>query len=254
MSDEDAPALTAVAVGETHGMRVEPADANRAWMNASPNGFARRCLPMLVANQHGWVLTSPVDVSVQWDGTSATDAIAVAAPPDTHPDALPVSHFGDGILTWRVPYLFSTPPDVNLLLRGPANQPKDGASPLEGLMESDWSPATGTMNWAITRPRHPITFRRGEPIGMIVPVPRGYLESFRPRLAGLADSGELAGDYLAWREDRTAFIEQLGPRERLREEWQGDYFRGQVADRAPSGAQPHQRKLRLRAFEAPTEG
>ena len=47
--------------------------------------------------------------------------------------ALPMSsHFGYGILTWTLPYLFRTPPDWNLLARGPSNLPKDGIQALEG--------------------------------------------------------------------------------------------------------------------------
>src|SRR3712207_8402233 len=31
------------------------------------------------------------------------------------------SHFGSGILTWNLPFLFRTPPGYNLHVRGPAN-------------------------------------------------------------------------------------------------------------------------------------
>jgi hypothetical protein len=41
---------------------------------------------------------------------------------------LPLSHFGNGILTWNLPLLFRTPPGYNLLVRGPANYPKDAVS------------------------------------------------------------------------------------------------------------------------------
>ena len=41
---------------------------------------------------------------------------------------LPASHFGSGILTWHLPLLFRTPPGYDLLVRGPANHPKDAMS------------------------------------------------------------------------------------------------------------------------------
>jgi hypothetical protein len=51
-----------------------------------------------------------------------------------------ISHFGSGILTWNVPYLFRTPPGYNLLVRGPANWPKDAAfeKGIELLFDKLW--------------------------------------------------------------------------------------------------------------------
>jgi Family of unknown function (DUF6065) len=44
--------------------------------------------------------------------------------------------------------VFRTPPGCNLYVRGPANSPKDGIAALEGIIETDWSEATFTMNWS----------------------------------------------------------------------------------------------------------
>ena len=63
------------------------------------------------------------------------------------------SHFGCGIITFKIPYLFRAPQGYNLLARGPANLFKDGISPLEGLIEVDWAVSPFTMNWKVTRPR-----------------------------------------------------------------------------------------------------
>jgi len=32
-----------------------PAPSTRVWMERSPNKFANRCLPLLIANQSGWL-------------------------------------------------------------------------------------------------------------------------------------------------------------------------------------------------------
>ncbi len=112
-----------------------------------------------------------------------------------------VSHFGHGILTWRLPFLFRTPVDTDLLMRGPANSPKDGIAPLEGMIETDWSPATATMNWQITRPDHVVRFVADEPIAMIVPSPGDTSSSTPPGwnscMTILAEES-----YSAWRLDR----------------------------------------------------
>ena len=54
------------------------------------------------------------------------------------------------------------------------------AQPLEGIVETDWLPATFTMNWRLTRPNYPVHFEAGDPICMVVPVPRGLAESLVP--------------------------------------------------------------------------
>ncbi|HMZ02762.1 MAG TPA: DUF6065 family protein, partial [Burkholderiaceae bacterium] len=57
------------------------------------------------------------------------------------------SHFGSGILTFSLPYLFRTSPGYGMLVRGPTNCAKDGAAPLDGIVETDWAPYSFTMNW-----------------------------------------------------------------------------------------------------------
>ncbi len=58
---------------------------------------------------------------------------------------------------------------------------------LEGIIETDWTVATFTINWKITRPNVPISFGEGEPICMIVPQRRAELERFRPSLCDIAN-------------------------------------------------------------------
>ena len=93
---------------------------------------------------------------------------------------LPISHFGDGILTWHLPMLFRTPAGYNLLVRGPANYPRDGVCALEGIVETDWASASFSMSWKLTRKLMPVRFEVDEPICMIVPQRRAELEEFAP--------------------------------------------------------------------------
>ena len=161
------------------------------------------------------------------------------------------SHFGHGILTWHVPYLFRTPPGYNLLARGPANWPKAGAYALEGLVETDWAVATFTMNWKLTAVGQPVAFRVGEPICMLVPQRRGELEAFGTEVRPIEAEPELQDAHRAWTESRARFMAELGEpdSEAAKRAWQKDYFRG----RAPDGtaARAHQTKLHLRGFDDP---
>ena len=222
------------------------APIRRAWMDATPDRFANRCLPLLIANQSGWLLTLRHSVRATWDGGTYQDATVIEIlDPDEPPPA--VSHFGSGIVTWTIPYLFRTPPGWNLLVRGPANEPLDGAHALEGIVETDWSSATFTMNWKLTRPGFPVVFEKGQPICMIVPQRRAELEGFDPMIVDLELAPNLAEEYREWRSGRAVFLEDLrtGARAAVRQKWQRDYFRGIN----PDPIEPeHQTKRSLRAF------
>jgi hypothetical protein len=242
----DEPILTAYALEPRPAMRLVPAPSARAWMAGTPERFAYRCLPLLIANQAGWLVLNPEALRATWNGAEALDSVRVESIGCRPPAAR--SHFGCGILTWTLPYLFRTPPGWNLLVRGPANYPKDGVYALEGVVETDWSPATFTMNWKFTRPDVPVVFERGEPICMLVPHRRGELERFLPRIRDLEQATPVADDYAAWARGRAAFLSDLRRpgSDAQRRGWQRDYLRG--VPRNDSTAPGHQTKLRLRPF------
>src|SRR6188472_1682483 len=183
VSPSEAPSLTAYALQPHLGMRLVPAPVRRDWMDRTPNRFAYRCLPLLIANQSGWLILNPDPIQATWDGSDRLDGVAIEPLSARLPTVR--SHFGSGVLTWNVPYLFRTSAGYNLHVRGPANAPKDGATPLEGIVETDWSPATFTVNWKLTRPGLPVVFEADEPICMIAPQRRGELEAVRPAVRHL---------------------------------------------------------------------
>jgi hypothetical protein len=153
---------------------ISPAPRWRDWMNATPGRGANRCLPLLMANETGWVLENPAPFRAVWDGSDSRDGVQVEYSPRCPINhRLATSHFGSGIVTFPVSYLFRTAPGFNLLVRGPANWPKDGICALDGLVETDSSVAPFTMNWKITRPHDPVSFDEGEPFCMLDPQRRG---------------------------------------------------------------------------------
>ena len=152
-------------------------------------------------------------------------------------------------MTFTIPYLFRTPEGINLWVKGPANWIKDGIQPLEGVVEADWSDATFTMNWKMTRKNRTIRFRRGEPICMIIPVPRGLAEELEPVQQPLHSDPEQFARYEQWRESRRQFNEALQRQDPAVVErgWQRDYMLGT----GPSGRtfDEHQTKLKIRPFQ-----
>jgi hypothetical protein len=228
-------------------MAIRPAERDRAWMNSDAGGIPKRCLPLLIANQAGWELLNPSGFDVVWDGTDSRDGVQISS--HTQSDDSPVlSHFGSGIVTWHVPYLFRTPQGWNILARGPANLPKDGISALEGVIESDWASATFTMNWKLTRPDHKVTFERDEPFAFLVPTRRGDLESFQPRVCEAESAPDAFAKFLRWSHSRTAFNNELEEPSSTaqRQGWQRHYMLGIDIDGVPAPA--HQRKLKLKPF------
>ena len=93
-------------------------------MSATRGNFAYRCLPLSIANSHGWEILVDQTFEAAWNGGSETGDIQVR-PLGGGASALASSHFGYGVLTFRAGYLFRTPPGCNLWVTGPVNRPKD---------------------------------------------------------------------------------------------------------------------------------
>lgn len=127
--------------------------------------------------------------------------------------------------------------------------PKDGVCALEGIVETDWSPATFTMNWKMTRPGV-VTFEAGDPICMFLPVARGELELFEPEVLPVERDPALLAEYRTWANGRTAFLQDLARpgSEAQKSGWQRDYFRGLRPD--GHEIKGHQTKLKLRPFRS----
>ena len=239
--------LYAYEVHQQSDMPIVTAPPQRDWMDATDQRFAYRCLPLVVANQAGWLILNPANFAVRWNGGPRLGDTRIWFRGSRRETRI-ISHFGHGVLTFSLPYLFRTPRGVNLWVKGPSNWIKDGAQPLEGVVETDWSAATFTMNWKLTRPRHTVRFERGEPICMIVPIPRGLAESFQPRRMPLSHNAQLLAKYHAWQLSRGAFLDALIKQrpDAVRRGWQRDYFLGLPSD--GKRFDEHQTRLELKEF------
>ena len=72
---------------------LQPGPIQRQWMQDTRDAFANRCLPLLIANQHGWLVLSPHTVRAVWDGTSALKSVCIEHIEGPQP-YLAMSHFG----------------------------------------------------------------------------------------------------------------------------------------------------------------
>ena len=201
-SGRDAPfRLDVFRLGEgewTEGWDLKPAPARRDWMDALP--YAYQCLPLVMANQWGWLIHAPADIRVTWDGHRGLEGLRVDAPPAFR--NVVKSQFGDGIVTFTPPWLFRTPPGWDLLLKGPSNRWKANAAALEGVIETWWLSYTFTLNWKLIEPGT-IRFERGEPIGQLVPIPHETFRAATAVEAPIESRPEVYVEMTRWQVERT---------------------------------------------------
>lgn len=245
MTAADTATLTAYAVGWTEGWSIEPAPPRRVWMDRMHDGFPYRCLPLVIANQLGWIIRSPVGLDAVWNGVKDASGVDIRFDEGTHPhhERTVLTHFGGGVLTFAIPWLFRTDPGVALWVGGVPNEPRPGAFALEGVVETDWAPYTFTMNYRLTDIGRPVRFEPGEPICAIRPVSLGTLEEITFSERPISDSPSLEAEFESWRQKRNAFNARD---DRTAKEWQRNYFAGRRPDDAPAGDPfVHRSRLRL---------
>ena len=232
------------------GMKLCTASSGREWIDQTDQGFGNRCLPMRIANQAGWVVLNDRPLRAKWLGGTRLSDVVIEQVGDPPHSAL--SHFGHGILTFTIPFLFRTAAGTGLLFRGPANSPKDAIAALEGLVETEWSIATATMNWKFTRANTWIEFAYGEAICMVVPQKFDSLENLHPRILDIREYPDTYAGYEAWKKSRGEFIEslrKLDP-ETVKQAWQRHYFHGSAPHVEPNwNVLPHEHRTRLKLLE-----
>lgn len=222
-------------------LNIEQAPVNRAWMDSTPGGYAYRCLPMTYASRHGWAVRAPYDIEVIWDGGNNEDSTKIICGRYTEHGAVFADNgTGNGILTFHINAVPRTPPEFNLWLMGGPNLVIPGASPLSGVVESDWTFASPTMNWKLTEPNKLVTFKKGDPVFFFVPVHKTYLEFFEILHADIADEPEMLSrlnEHAQWRQETEARGEAVFGKK---------YMRGQNPDGStPNWEHNHMTRLLL---------
>ena len=122
-----------------HRIDIRPAPVERDWMDVTGERFAYRCLPLNIANAHGWEILCPSGFTAVWNGNQDLPAITITFD-DPEEQRFAISHFGHGTLTFHIPCLFRIEPGWDLMAQGPINRPKDGIYALAGIIETDWAP------------------------------------------------------------------------------------------------------------------
>ena len=68
--------ITAYEVVEAP-MPIRTGERPRDWIDALPERFGYRCLPLSIANQMGWEILNPAAFTARWNGKNGLDAISI---------------------------------------------------------------------------------------------------------------------------------------------------------------------------------
>ena len=227
----------------------EPSSHKRDWMDEIPGKFAYRCVPMTVANSLGWIFRCPYSFEATWDGGTGVECVKVINLEDREkPSFDAYSHFGSGILTFAVNYILQTSDGWGVWVRGLPNSHKDGITPLDGFVETDWVPFTFTMSWRFTEPGT-IKFEKGEPYCFISMMYYKGVSSMIPEVRNLKD-GDPAyrDDFIKYSTLRREFNFGLQTRNKkaTKKGSQKFYLHGQSPG-AISAPEHHSPKLRMKS-------
>jgi len=247
---DERPLIIAYEVADASGWEIAPASYQRRIMDETPGRGAYRCLPLSMANQAGWFIHSPVSFNAIWDGGVDPSSIKLTFDGDAQRAARAVvTHFGTGIVTIRLPFIFRTPPGIGLLVRGAPNWPVTNFSALEGMVETDWNPASFTMNWKIVEPGKEVRFEKEWPACFIQPFDLNLPEKLGAARRPLADDPATHEDYIAWRSSRDTFMNSPA---KVKGGWQKDYFQGYDAKGKPVAS--HRTNFQMARFERLKDG
>lgn len=142
------------------------------------------CLPLVMGNQHGFVVKSIHDIEVEWNGGNLPSDVNINYLDQTYHDTNAAlqsirSHFGMGTITVQTTFSLRTPNGINLMTINPPNYYIDGLYHMTGVVESDNLRRDFTFNLRLTRPNHTITIKKGDIIGCVIPYPRHFIDSFK---------------------------------------------------------------------------
>src|SRR5262249_86264 len=224
---------------------ILPARNRREWMNQTPYSYAYRCLPLSIANAHGWEVRCSVTCEAEWNGGTRKEDIQITFEDGGESflgtkriKTFVESHFGSGVLTFNVGVIVSTCPRYDLFLTGPVNEFKDGLQSLSAVIETFWMPFVFTMNWKFTRPNLKVRFEKDEPFCFFFPIEHGLLERFNPAFKQISEDPNLERQF-KFASSKRAFLpvlKILKDKELKIEEtdrrlqYQGWYMRGEMPD------------------------
>jgi hypothetical protein len=174
---------------------IIPSKIKREWMSGD-DGNPYKCKPMNVANTYGWSVLCPANFTATWNGGEDMEDISIYCDDSEYcQDCLQASsHFGLGILTFKMDFIIRTPENISTYVTHPANMLKEYVQPLDAIVETDWLPYTFTYNFKFISPGT-VNFKKGEILYNFFPIQRGFIESFETKVSDINDYPEFQDEF-----------------------------------------------------------
>lgn len=223
-----------------NALQIVPAEVKRNWMDGTVDKYSYRCLPMTIANSYGWEIRSNSEFTAEYMGGETTDSIKITT---IEGNNVPESHFGHGILTWHVGYLFKTEYPYGLYVRGPVNEMYANIVPLSGIVETHWLPFTFTMNWKFINPGG-IHMKKDAIICHVFPIDLTVFDNMETEIVPIFENPELLNDHVAWMQSRKEFSKNM----KHPLDWQKNYSRGTYPNKDVQ-VKEHKTKIKVPEFK-----
>jgi hypothetical protein len=190
---------------------LKPSSKKRDWFDS----HFYRCLPLSIGNQYGFTLSLEFDFEVIWNGgTDKEDTLVSVNKKDFYnEDKYPniSSHFGHGIFTINAPFVFRTPPGINLMTINPPNHILPNITPMTGVIETDNLRNNFSFNLKIQSPGIKTYIPAGTPVGAFIPIPRYFADDFKIKFAEDLFEKEIVEEEINYLSDFGNFRETVEP-------------------------------------------
>ena len=152
-------------------------------------------VPFIMANQSGWVLKSPCDFTMEWNGENKSTDMLVHT--TMQHAGIFYTGYGNGICSIRTGYVIQTPEEYGILLTAVPNYYKENIHFMTSLIESDWSYTPYYINMKMIN-LGKVNIKRNEPLGFVTVVAHKQMESFELEVDTILSNPELFKKYQDW--------------------------------------------------------
>lgn len=146
---------------------IKPLDIKREWMDNTWNSHAYHCFPVSLANQLGWSISFPEDISFIWDGIS-----------DSSPDHVKIlkghkyvyTGRANSTISFHTGIILKTNENVSIFQMPVPNLFLDGVQTLSNIMSTSFYEGEIPCVLMITKPNVEILIKANTPIASFIPI------------------------------------------------------------------------------------
>jgi len=146
---------------------VSPLQVRRDWMDEMPYQHVYKCFPMTLANNYGYGISFPSDISFIWDGNlsgSRNHVKIIEGQQYAYTDR------GYATISFFTGIRIKTDQNVSMIAYPVPNQFIDGYQAFTSIISTSFFKSEFQLAGKITRPNQLITIKAGTPVAAIMPI------------------------------------------------------------------------------------